>query len=161
MDPLRTMFRHHRWATLKLIDHCANLRPEQLAETVPGTYGSIMDTLVHLVGADQRYLSRMDGLPAQPRIHETETATLADLRAAIEAQAARWEAVMDRAPELDVTIPGNEEWPTVHHAENLLFLQAIHHGNDHRTHVCTVLGAHGLEVPDLDGWAYWPDTVAR
>jgi len=101
MDPLRTMFRHHRWATLKLIDHCANLRPEQLAETVPGTYGSIMDTLVHLVGADQRYLRRMDGLAAEPRIHETETATLADLRAAIEAQAARWEAVTDRAPELD------------------------------------------------------------
>ena len=151
------MFRHHTWATLKVIDHCANLRPEQLAEGVPGTYGSIADTLVHLVAADQRYLHRMDGLAANPRIHETEPATLADLRAAVEAQAGRWEAVVDRAPELDVTIPGNAQWPPAPHAEDLLFLQAIHHGNDHRAHVCTVLGARGLEVPDVDGWAYWPD----
>jgi hypothetical protein len=32
--------------------------------------------------------------------------------------------------------------------------QSIHHADDHRTQVLTVLGARGLEVPDLDVWAY-------
>lgn len=98
----------------------------------------------------------MDGLSPNPRIHETEPATLDDLRAGAEAQAARWNALVDRAPELEVTVPARGHWPDTPHAEVLLFLQAIHHGNDHRTQICTILGADGLEVPELDGWAYWP-----
>ncbi len=139
-----------------MLDHCASLPPERLEEQVPGTYGPIMDTLVHLVAADQRYLAVMDGREASPRVREGEAATLDDLRAAVRAQAARWEALVDRAPELDVTIPARGRYPTTPRAEDLLFLQAIHHGNDHRTHVCTALGALGLEVPDVDGWSYWP-----
>ncbi len=154
MDPLRTLFGHHAWATLRLIEHCGRLRAEQLQETVPGTAGPIMSTLVHLVAADQRYLHHMDGLAAAPRIHESEEATLEELRAAMQVQSGRWEAVVDRAGALDVTVPRHRE-PEIPHAQNLLFLQAIHHGNDHRTHVCTILGALGLEVPDLSGWIYW------
>ncbi len=159
MDPLRTFFQHHAWANLRLIDHCAGLPPETLEATVPGTRGTIMTTLVHLVGADQRYLLPMDGQEAGIRIHETESPSLADVRAAAELQAARWQALIDRARELDVTL-SRREWPEVRHAEELLFLQAIHHGNDHRTHVCTILGAHGLEVPDLSGWEYWQEQRA-
>ena len=155
MDPLRTMFRHHVWATQKLIDYCKSLPSEQLTDSAPGTRGTIMDTLVHLVAADQRYLAAMDGLAASPRIHETESATLDELRVAVDAQAARWETLVDRAPDLDVTLPARGDWPETKRAEDLLFLQAIHHGNDHRTHICTVLGANGLEVPDVSGWAYW------
>jgi hypothetical protein len=28
--------------------------------------------------------------------------------------------------------------------------QAIHHADDHRSHVLSILGARGLEAPDLD-----------
>jgi uncharacterized damage-inducible protein DinB len=36
----------------------------------------------------------------------------------------------------------------------VLLAQAIEHGNEHRTQVCAILGAHGLPVPDLDVWTY-------
>lgn len=154
MEALQTLFRHHAWATLRLLDHCAGLPEEQLRATVPGTYGPIADTLIHLVAADERYLGRMDGQPAVPHVHESEPATLDDLRAAMRAHAERWKALVERAGELDVTVPRRDE-PDIPDAANLLFLQAIHHGNDHRTHVCTILGALGLEVPDVSGWSYW------
>ncbi len=54
-------FKHHVWATLRLIDVCLELTPEQLATSVPGTYGSILDTQRHLVGADANYLFVMTG----------------------------------------------------------------------------------------------------
>ena len=54
-------FRHHVWATLRLIDVCLELSPEQLGTSVPGTYGSILDTQRHLVGADANYLFVMTG----------------------------------------------------------------------------------------------------
>ena len=37
----------------------------------------------------------------------------------------------------------------------VLVLQAIHHGNDHRTHVGTALLRHGIEgLADIDAWGY-------
>ena len=32
--------------------------------------------------------------------------------------------------------------------------QVIHHADDHRSHVLSILGARGLEVPELDLWGY-------
>ena len=155
MDPLDALFRHHAWATLRLIDHCAALPVDQLRATAPGTYGTIEATLVHLVAADQRYLEDMDGEAPGSRVSEAGGQSLAEVRAAAELQAARWTALVRRASELNVVRPAYDEDPDSEHAEDLLFLQAIHHGNDHRAHVCTILGANGLRVPDLSGWTYW------
>ena len=57
-------FAHHVWATLRLMDTCLALGPEQLETAVPGTYGSILDTQRHLVGADASYLSVTSADPA-------------------------------------------------------------------------------------------------
>lgn len=155
MEPLRELFRHHAWATTALIEHCERLPPEVLAATVPGTMGSISDTLLHLVGADRRYLGRMTDLPPGAEVREGMELPLPELRARFAAQAALWEGLLDRVESLEVTIPARGDWPETPGARNLLLLQALHHGNDHRTQICTILGARGLEAPDLDGWTYW------
>ena len=54
-------FEHHIWATTRLIDTCLELTPEQLDATAPGTYGSILDTQRHIVGADAGYLFVLSG----------------------------------------------------------------------------------------------------
>ena len=41
------------------------------------------------------------------------------------------------------------------HAEGMLIVQAIQHGEEHRQQVCSTLGALGIDVPDLSGWEYW------
>lgn len=153
MDPLHELFRHHAWATRALIDHCAGLSPAHLQATVPGTAGTIHHTLVHLVAADGRYLLLLTG--AKPTVQESAPPLLGALRERFDEQVQRWEAALGQLGALDPTIPSRGEEPATPHARNLLLLQALHHGNDHRTHVCTVLGAHGLPVPDISGWAYW------
>ena len=47
-------FAHHVWATLTLMDVCLALGPGQLETAVPGTYGSILDTMRHTVGTGAR-----------------------------------------------------------------------------------------------------------
>jgi hypothetical protein len=32
--------------------------------------------------------------------------------------------------------------------------QAWHHANEHRAHICTILGALGIEPPELSAWEY-------
>ena len=55
-SPLQDAFDHHVWATLRILDACDALSAEQLQSTAPGTYGSILETLRHTVGADTGYL---------------------------------------------------------------------------------------------------------
>src|ERR687887_609294 len=64
---LLVLFHHNTWANLKLLDFCATLSDEQLDTSAIGTYGSIRDTLHHLVGAEVSYVHRVNGkLPAEP-----------------------------------------------------------------------------------------------
>src|SRR5690349_4696774 len=62
---LTTLFRHNAWANLKLLDFCAGLSDAQLDATAIGGFGSIRDTLQHIVGAEVNYVERVNGrLPA-------------------------------------------------------------------------------------------------
>ena len=155
-DHLRTIVGHHVWATLRLLDHCQTLPPAQLELTAPGTYGAILQTLSHLVSADGRYLHRM--LTGQPRPRGPAPASLAAIREEAERHVDRWREALERLDELDCLLPAEPDedppYPEIEHAIGLLIVQAIHHGNEHRAHVCTVLGASGLESPELSGWEY-------
>jgi uncharacterized damage-inducible protein DinB len=157
-DTLREMFRYHTWATLKLLDHCSTLPPALLEETAPGTMGSIRDTFAHLISADSGYQARMHG-DSSLRIANAYERPLDELRAIFVERSKGWEAVLDHLDQFDPTLePGDDHPEPVPHVRDLLLTQVIHHGNDHRTHICTVLGANGLEVPETDAWMYWFET---
>jgi len=155
---LRASFDRHVWATKTLIDAVEALPRERLDEGIAGTYGSIAQTLTHLVDADDRYLQRLTG-PNPPPYEDHGSAPLAELRVRIDAHAARWTAMLDRldAGTLEASINGRDDYPDTPHAETMLLIQALHHGDDHRAQVCSTLGALGLDVPDLDGWTYWAE----
>src|ERR687888_1202692 len=64
---LTTLFAHNTWANLKLLDFCERLSDEQLDATAIGGFGSIRDTLRHIVGAEVSYVERVNGkLPPKP-----------------------------------------------------------------------------------------------
>lgn len=156
MDTLRELFRYHAWATLGLIDCCMGLPAAALHETAPGTYGSLLETFVHLMAAEQRYLSRLPGESTPTTLREGAEPPLAELRTVAVEQARRWQALLDLGAELNVTMPALPDgWPETPHAETLLMLQTLHHGQEHRTQIGTILGANGRTSPENGGWEYW------
>ena len=80
---LTDAFRHHVWATIRVLDACAGLDAAQLTTTVPGTYGSILDTLRHIVGGDVFYLDVLRG--GEPEPFDEGSSDIPTLRAVIEA----------------------------------------------------------------------------
>ncbi|MEZ4571744.1 MAG: DinB family protein [Thermomicrobiales bacterium] len=48
-DGLIDGFRYNTWATRGIISACRNLTDEQLDATAVGAYGSIIDTLRHII----------------------------------------------------------------------------------------------------------------
>lgn len=151
---LADAFDHHVWATLRLLDTCATLTSEQLAENVPGTFGPIIDTLRHLVSADCSYLELLSGGKVS-RLADEETADVARLRAAIEANGPVWAELL--AGDLDpaaVLIRHRDDGSSFHAPLTIRLAQVIHHGTDHRSQVCTALTNLGVAVPDIDVWDY-------
>ena len=66
--------RHDVWATDRLIERCRQLTAEQLQLSVPGTYGTVLRTLQHIVSSDEGYLIRLLGVMLhEPRFrHEPD-----------------------------------------------------------------------------------------
>jgi uncharacterized damage-inducible protein DinB len=150
---LADAFGHHVWATLRLIDACAALPPDQLASGVPGTYGSVVDTLRHLVGADCSYLALLSA-GAVPEIDEDEL-DLAGLRAAMEANGPAWAALAAQDLDPDAVVVRRRDDGSESHAPlGIRLAQALHHGSDHRSQVCTALTALGIEPPEIDAWDF-------
>lgn len=154
-DLLREQFRYHSWATLALIGHCKQFPLAMLQEKVAGTDRPILHTLTHIVGTEEEYLEVLTGKPAADRIRAGEVLSLDDLQRHCEKLASRWEASLDHVPHLDITLPADEERPETPHGQNLLVVQTIQHGIDHRTQICTTLSVLGLKPASIDGWSYW------
>jgi uncharacterized damage-inducible protein DinB len=145
---LRELFRHKTWATLRLIEYCQTLPPEHVEASLPGTYGSVRATLVHLANSEANYFA---GLTEQPR--PTPIPFDADLQEAhrrISDLGTRWEALLE-----DPDLPDKElQTPQGYTTGAGPLGQAIHHADDHRTQVLSILGSRGLDLPGLDFWDY-------
>jgi uncharacterized damage-inducible protein DinB len=150
-------FGHHVWATTTLLDVCLTLDDTQLATDVPGTYGSILAIARHTVGADHGYLFALTG-GAHPEVDE-DSMSLAELRASMEANGPAWAALLSANPDPDVDVVRHREDGTDSHAPaGIRYAQALHHGTDHRSQICTALTVLGITPPDIDVWEYaWKD----
>jgi uncharacterized damage-inducible protein DinB len=150
---LADAFGHHTWATLRLIDAVLALTPEQLATGVPGTYGSILDTVRHLVGADCSYLSLLSAGRVSPI--EEDGMDLVGLRSAMEASGPAWLEIVGGELDPDTVVIRHREDGSESHAPlGIRLAQALHHGTDHRSQVCTALTALGIGPPAIDAWDY-------
>ncbi len=150
---LADAFGHDVWANDVLLSACQALTAEQLETVVPGTYGSIIETLRHTVGADHAYLFVLtDGKVAEI---DEETMEIAQLRAANAIAGPAWQAFIASNPDADATVTRHRDDGSTGSAPlSIRVAQALHHGTDHRSQVCTALTSLGIEPPEIDVWSY-------
>lgn len=152
-SPLDDAFAHHVWATLRVLDACSELDAEQLQTEVVGTYGPIIDTLRHIVGADAAYLSLLSE-GRVPNIDESAM-TIAELRAVMERHGPVWRSFLASSPDPEVTVVRYRDDGSESHAPmGIRIAQVVHHGSDHRSQVCTALTTLGIEPPAIDVWDF-------
>ncbi|HEV8546688.1 MAG TPA: DinB family protein, partial [Candidatus Limnocylindrales bacterium] len=150
---LADAFGHHVWATIQVLDSCAALDDAQLATAVPGTYGSIIDTIRHLVGGDVFYLDVLRG--GEPEPFNEAASDIATLRAVMEAHDPVWQLLV--ADDLDpttVVVEYEDSGYETHAPLGIRLAQALYHGTDHRSQVCTALTTLGIEPPAIEVWDF-------
>jgi uncharacterized damage-inducible protein DinB len=148
---LLELYRHKTWATLRLIEYCQRLDDEHLDATVPGTFGTIRDTLRHLVDAEEGYFADVTGdrlsgpLPDGP-------VSLDELADRIRRLGPRWELLaQDTDGQAREVTSEDGGWRML---RAVPMAQAIHHADDHRSHILSILGARGLGDPGLSVWGH-------
>ena len=158
-DGLYDAFRHNAWATRQVLLRCRELTPDQLGTTIFGVYGNPVATLWHIIASEAGYYFRLaDQQPDWDRT-AVEPPSLDELITRADDMAARWEAFL--------ATPFDAERLLLYHWEDgtlrdvpagVVLAQAIHHGNDHRSQINTILTVIGVEPLDLGLWDYAEDT---
>jgi uncharacterized damage-inducible protein DinB len=148
---------HNAWATAQVLAFCRGLDGPTLDATVPGTYGTFIETLRHLIDAEASYLYRLTGAwPAHPWRGDDTDAVGLDVLAE---RAAVLATILERflAGDWDSERLGEargDQGEVFAVGAGVFLTQALHHANEHRAHVCTILGALGYEPPDVSAWGY-------
>ena len=152
---LETLFRHHLWANLSLLELCSTLSDEQLETSTVGGYGSIGDTLRHMVRSERFYFSRI----STGQLYRPPEGTW-PLSFAKMAESLRYsgEGLIEWAPKVQPTdsvelIGDNDQRIRV--PKTVILTQAINHATEHRAQIMVILTQLGIQPPDLDSWSYF------
>jgi uncharacterized damage-inducible protein DinB len=162
--PVAAFFRQSSWASQRLIEVCESLSDQQLDTPANATYGSIRETLVHLVATEQRYIRRLGGAPPSEPVLEDETPGLDVLKRATRASGETL-ARMAASASPAWLVSGVTEYGLKFETEATVFLlQTVNHSTEHRTQVISILSTLGLGSADLDeqldAWAWGEATGA-
>lgn len=153
---LTSLFGHNTWANLKLLHFCEGLTDAQLDTTAIGGFGSIRETLQHIINSEVSYVERVNGqLPAEPSNDQfSEFAVLKEH--------ARWagDALLQLAltAHTDTLVRQRPPRHAYQYPLAMLIMQALTHSTEHRTQISAIITQLGLEPPDLSGWQYMEDT---
>lgn len=152
---LHDLARHNAWATARILAFCQGLDEPTWNATVPGTFGTINETLRHLIDSEASYLFRLTGAWSAYPWGKGEAVELNVLAERAALLAATWERFLAGDVDSERLGEARGDKDEVFAVPAGVFItQALHHANEHRAQICTILGALGHEPPDVSAWGY-------
>lgn len=154
MNLWSNLFRHHRWSNQTMIDFLANLWPDDLLLTVPGTYGNSIDTIRHIISSNADYVRIIPDTPDVPQCSQDGPFGGWD-----ELRTVAWTAdstLMDYVDGLtdDMFFIDVDDGVAFELSRSILLAQIIHHATEHRSQIRTTLSSHGITPPEISLWAW-------
>jgi uncharacterized damage-inducible protein DinB len=152
MRTVEDLYAYNTWANAQVFAICREVEQARLDEQAPGTYGTLTETLKHLVGVEVVYRQMLrdealDDGGARDEFFAHDLAWFAE-RAA---QAGReYTALLANVNAAFYDEPLHVPWFDFALTKHDGLLQVLSHSAQHRAQVFSVLGVHGVAVPDLD-----------
>jgi len=163
-DAVRTLYRFSAWATVRILDHAARLHADELAKPSGASFGTVRETLVHIMAAQLIWLSRWQGTSPTSLLDAREFPDVASIRtrwSRLEADTQRFVAGVTDAELAKVVEYRNtrgERWAYP------LWQQLVHqvnHATQHRGEVAAALTELGHSPGDLDFLIFIDETEPR
>ncbi len=155
-DTLTTLFSHNLWANLCLLERCAELTHEQLDATISGTFGSIQDTLGHIVKAERSYFARISTGQPYPRAENEHPMTIEEMMKSVKTTGAGF---IEWAPKVQAGDTVQVDWEGTPRdvPKTIILTQVINHATEHRAQIMAILTQLGNKSPELDSWTYFDE----
>jgi len=160
---LEVLFDYGYWANEHLFRVLSQLPDEQFTRNLAGSYGSVRNTLVHMLSAEWGWLERCGGAPRGPALNSSDYPTLASIRE-------RWKQVegfmreflsglndKDLERPVEFALGGGPQ-----HTKRMG--QILHHSANHSAHhrgqVSVLLRMLGYAPGNFDVLLFYPDVGA-
>ena len=157
---LEDLYDYGYWANRKLFHVISQLTPEQFTQPVAGSYGSIRNTMVHVLSAEWGWLSRCGGPERGPALKPGEYPT-------VESLVETWSKVEGYVREFLSELKDEDLTRKVEFKNPLgetrsmalveLMQHAANHGVHHRGQVALLLRLLGYAPDNLDILFYYAD----
>jgi len=154
---LRSLLAYTMWADRQILEALAEVPGEDLVRDTGSSFGSILATMAHLLGAEQIWLSRFVGAPLDRIPTEQDYSDLPSLAAGftdlwpqLEVFLASLAANQFEAPFAWVNLQGESHQAPFHQ----VLLHFANHSTYHRGQVVSQLRQLGHSAPSTD-LVYW------
>jgi uncharacterized damage-inducible protein DinB len=155
-ETLIQLCHHNIWASEQVFDACEPLSDAHLDATMPGAFGSIRSTLMHIAGAQERMAMALAGAPVSENRDRDPFPGLAELRGRVRRSGEMLAEAASRAPD-GATVTTTWRGETFTLPAWVLLAQALTHATEHRTQIAAILTQQGIEPPGMDVWTYHED----
>jgi uncharacterized damage-inducible protein DinB len=149
---MEAFYRQNEWANLQLLELCGGLTDEQLDATAVGTFGSIRDTLRHILAAEAGYAYRLGGDESRRIKPEDPWPGFDALADTARYTAAQFLSAAGSLTDDPIRVGSDDDLWDVEPA--VLLVQAFHHSTEHRAQVFSILTVLGIEPPELSAWEW-------
>ena len=153
LESLRMMLAYDTWANGRLFDMVAQLDAAQFPASGAASFGSVHDTLAHLISAQKLWLARLRGETDPRDLSAEAVADRVTMRAEWERITAATEAYLATLTDDDIAqiirYTNTEGEPNAYPAWQLLF-HMVNHAAQHRSEVATMLTQFGHSPGWLD-----------
>lgn len=152
-DDLKLLLGFNEWADGWLLDAAQHLKPEQLAEKHKMGFGSVFETLIHIMDTQRIWLSRWQGVSPKSLVMASDYKSLEQL-------GADWDKVHkdlrgyvlrlnDARLHSDFTYQ-NMKGETYTNSIAWTLLHVFNHSTEHRSQVAAICTMAGRDVGPMD-----------
>ena len=158
VNDVRRLYDYGYWANRKLFEVLEQMPGEQFTQVVAGSYGSIRNTMVHMLSAEWGWLERCGGPARGPQLRADDYPTLATLRETWANVEARMRGFLETLRDEDLdrlvefTIPAGGT-PRIMPIGELL-QHAANHGTHHRGQITLLVRVLGQTPGNVDMLIY-------
>ena len=150
---LRKLASYNAWANQVMFETIGGAPPELLEASAKGSYGSIEETVKHLVSVENAYLAMLQGRDPEAVLGPAGEYYGHDLTWFAERSRQlgdAYEALLQGKDESWLESTFQVPWMDHPMTRRDGLLQVFTHSSLHRAQVLSELGASGMEVPDVD-----------
>ena len=154
------LYDYNCWANARLMDVVSRLTPDEFTQRGVGSYGSIRNTLVHILSAEWGWLERCGGYPRGERLKAEDFPTVESIVAVWRRIESEMRSFLDTLPDADLATdisfafgPGPAQTAT----KGDLLQHAVLHAVHHRGQVAMLLRELGRTPGNFDFLFYATD----